>query len=71
MNAFIFASLFAGRVIKKGTGELPEWLKEQFAKLSTGNCRVGSNPTLSARFGVTKPKVLLIETHVRGVAQSG
>ena len=29
-------------------GELPEWLMEQFAKLSTGNCRVGSNPTLSA-----------------------
>lgn len=29
-------------------GELPEWLMEQFAKLSTSNCRVGSNPTLSA-----------------------
>jgi hypothetical protein len=29
-------------------GELPEWLTEQFAKLSTRNRRVGSNPTLSA-----------------------
>lgn len=29
-------------------GELPEWLTEQFAKLPTGDCRVGSNPTLSA-----------------------
>ncbi len=29
-------------------GEMPEWLKEQFAKLSTGNCRQGSNPCLSA-----------------------
>src|SRR5690606_3055385 len=35
-------------------GELPEWLTEQFAKLSAGNCRVGSNPTLSAKphFGI-------------------
>lgn len=31
-------------------GELPEWLMEQFAKLSTGNCRKGSNPLLSAYF---------------------
>ena len=30
------------------SGELPEWLMEQFAKLSTSNCRVSSNLTLSA-----------------------
>ncbi len=29
-------------------GGLPEWLTEQFAKLSTRECRVGSNPTPSA-----------------------
>ena len=43
-------------VLTKELGELPEWLMEQFAKLSTGDCRVGSNPTLSAnidnQFGV-------------------
>jgi hypothetical protein len=33
-------------------GELPEWLKEQFAKLSSSNWCIGSNPILSAnRFG--------------------
>lgn len=31
-------------------GELPEWLMEQFAKLSTSNRRVSSNLTLSASF---------------------
>ena len=39
-ESIIFAILFLG--------ELPEWLKEQFAKLSTRNRCVGSNPTLSA-----------------------
>ncbi len=29
-------------------GEVPEWLKEQFAKLSSGNGCLGSNPSLSA-----------------------
>jgi hypothetical protein len=29
-------------------GEVPEWLKEQFAKLSPGNWCMGSNPILSA-----------------------
>ncbi len=31
-------------------GELPEWLKERFAKPWSGNWPVGSNPTLSAIF---------------------
>ncbi len=30
-------------------GELPEWLMEQFAKLSTSNCRMSSNLILSAK----------------------
>jgi len=31
-------------------GELPEWLKERFAKPSLRNRRIGSNPILSAKF---------------------
>ena len=41
---FATAKLFA-KFIK---GELPEWLMEQFAKLSTSNCRMSSNLILSA-----------------------
>ncbi len=40
-------------------GGLPEWLMEQFAKLSTRKGRVGSNPTPSATFG---------KNFIRGVA---
>ena len=36
---------------KNCKGGLPEWLTEQFAKLSTRKGRVGSNPTPSATFG--------------------
>ena len=32
----------------KQKGGLPEWLTEQFAKLSTRKCRKGSNPLPSA-----------------------
>ena len=31
-------------------GELAEWLRQQFAKLSFRNGRIGSNPILSAKF---------------------
>ena len=48
------------RTFLKRLGELPEWLMEQFAKLSTGNCRVGSNPTLSAKLTIVSiPKLEL------------
>ena len=30
-------------------GELAEWLRQQFAKLSSRNGRIGSNPILSAK----------------------
>ena len=49
-NCFIFALAFKERssLSKNETGGLPEWLTEQFAKLSTRKGRVGSNPTPSA-----------------------
>ncbi len=46
LNTYICnRKIFASSLLK---GELPEWLMEQFAKLSTSNCRVSSNLTLSA-----------------------
>ena len=52
-NYFIFAlAITEKKFLKKYCkGGLPEWLTEQFAKLSTRKGRVGSNPTPSATFG--------------------
>lgn len=42
------------------TGELPEWLTEQSAKLSTGKTRnVGSSPTLSAIYNFSIEQVII------------
>ena len=37
-------------VFQYGFGELAEWLRQQFAKLSFSDGRIGSNPILSANF---------------------
>lgn len=36
--------------LRTNIGELAEWLRQQFAKLSLRNRRIGSNPILSAIF---------------------
>lgn len=48
-NCIIFAlAITEKKFFKKLQGGLPEWLTEQFAKLSARKGRVGSNPTPSA-----------------------
>ena len=59
-NCSIFALAIEEQTIFKILqGGLPEWLMEQFAKLSTRKGRVGSNPTPSATFA---------QKFIRGVA---
>ena len=40
----------------KINGELPEWLKEQFAKLWPSNWSIGSNPIFSAKSRINTNK---------------
>lgn len=49
MKTYICIRKIIAKVLYR-IGELPEWLMEQFAKLSTSNRRVSSNLTLSASF---------------------
>ena len=47
VSVALMMSLFYGLAVV--LGELAEWLRQQFAKLSLRKWRIGSNPILSAK----------------------